>query len=88
MNFRNGYPLSFTYQHQEIPFTVQGEPNGELCITCAHTLFIQRFNGGTMCFHPFTSAPFLPDETDEHYEYFRLMKMTILKAYAELNPNK
>lgn len=84
MQFPAGYPLSFTHQHTEIPFTVQGEPDGNLCITCEHLLFIQRFNGHTKCFHPFISAPFIPDETDENYAYFFAMKMKILKEFSKL----
>jgi hypothetical protein len=85
MDFPIGYALSLSYQHTSIDFFVQGNPDGELCITCPHTIFHQRFSGGTKCFHPFISAPFIPDETDEHYEFFLNMKMEILKAWAELN---
>jgi len=84
MKFPVGYTLSLEYDYTTIHFTVQGEPESELCITCLHTIFIQRFSGGTKCFHPFVSAPFIPDETDEHYDFFVNMKMEILKAYSEL----
>ncbi len=85
MKFPVGYALSLDYNYTAIDFFVQGEPAGELCITCPHTIFHQRFSGGTKCFHHFISAPFIPNETDENYEFFVKMKMTILKAYAELN---
>jgi hypothetical protein len=85
MKFPIGYALSLDYNYTTIDFFVQGEPEGELCITCLHTIFHQRFSGGTKCFHPFISAPFIPDETDENYEFFVKMKMVILKAYAELS---
>ncbi len=84
MQFPAGSLLSFMHQHTEITFTVGGEPDGDLCITCEHPLFAQRFNGHTKCFHPFISAPFTPDPTDENYDYFLAMKMEILKAHAEL----
>ena len=85
MKFPIGYALSLDYNYTTIDFFVQGEPEGELCITCSHTIFHLRFSGGTKCFHPFISAPFIPDKTDENYEFFVKMKMVILKAYAELN---
>jgi hypothetical protein len=84
MKFPVGYALSFDYRYTAIDFFVQGEPEGELCITCPHTIFHLRFNGGTKCFHPFTDAPFVPDETDEHYQFFFDMKATILTAWGEL----
>jgi hypothetical protein len=83
--FPVGYALSFDYNYTTIDFFVQGEPEGELCITCPHTIFHLRFNGGTKCFHHFIDAAFIPDETDEFYEFFVQMKTLILKAYAELN---
>jgi hypothetical protein len=85
MKFPVGYALSLDYNHNTIDFFVQGEPEGELCITCPHTIFHLRFSGGTKCFHPFISAPFIPNETDENYAFFVNMKMVILKAYAALN---
>ena len=84
MQFPAGYALSFIHHHTEVLFTVQGEPDGDLCITCEHTLFVQRFSGHTKCFHPFISAPFVPDPTDENYDYFYNLKAGILKAYSEL----
>lgn len=85
MKFPVGYALSLEYNYTTIDFFVQGEPEGELCITCPHTIFHQRFGGGTKCFNPFISASFIPNETDEHYQFFVKMKMVILKAFAELN---
>lgn len=84
MKFPVGYPLSISFNNMNIAFSVQGEPEGELCITCLHTIFHLRFSGGTKCFHPFISAPFVPDETDEHYAFFFDMKAEILRAWGEL----
>ena len=85
MKFPVGYALSMDYNYTSIYFFVQGKPEGELCITCPHTIFHLRFNGGTKCFNSFIDAPFVPDETDEFYEFFFKMKMEILRAWAELN---
>ena len=85
MKFPIGYALSFSHNNMDIDFFVQGEPEGELCITCQHPLFSQRFNGGTKCFNPFISAPLLPNETDANYAFFLNMKLVILKAYSELS---
>ena len=84
MDFPIRYALSITFQYNTINFFVQGNPMRELCITCPHAIFHLRFSGGTKCFHPFIDAPFVPDETDEHYEFFFKMKMEILRAWAEL----
>lgn len=84
MDFPVGYALSLNYQQANIDFFVQGSPQGELCITCQHPIFSQRFSGGTKCFHPFMTAPFLPDETDEHFAFFAAMKALVLREYEEL----
>ncbi len=88
MKFPIGYPLSFSFQHHDVQFTVQGEPAGNLCITCEHTVFVQRFSGHTKCFYPFISSPFLPDETDINYDYFLTMKDVIVKAHSQLAANE
>ncbi len=88
MKFPVGYALSFSFQHQDIDCFVQGDPAGELCITCHHPVFVQRFSGGTKCFDPFVSAFYIPDPSDENYDFFTNLKLAILKASSELPPRE